>query len=412
MTAFTPTDEWQDVPEDAVLPPGLDIKLNLETGQKQARRAGAPRPRSEPNGHDDLADLDKAYQQEDPSTNGPRIVSFREFIASFTPPQYEIDGLIQRGRIYSVTAPTGHGKTAVCLALEAHLGLGQNLGERRVERGNAVYFAAENPEDIKARAILMANKLGKDLPIHFVEGAFNIDDWADHIRKQVEAIGGAASLTIDTGPAFLAACGFVDENDNLQALKFALKLREFTKLPGTPAVLVPTHPVKNAAKDNLIPRGGSAFINEMDGNFTLWAEGDRETTELHWAGKLRGPSFDPITFALERGTCPELVDAKGRLIPSVWACLATADRAERATARQHEDEDAVLITMNNAPVGSFATWAKHLGWLLPNGEPAKSRVERTLHRLKAEKLVTQKRGRWLLTAAGKKEAEQLEQRAK
>jgi hypothetical protein len=197
----------------------------------------------------------------------------------------------------------------------------------------------------------------------------------------------------------------------MQALKFALMLREFTKLPGSPVVLVPTHPIKNAGKDNLLPRGGSAFLNEMDGNLTLWAEGERETTELSWAGKLRGSSFEPLTFALEKGTCPALVDAKGRHIPSVWAYQATAERAERAASRNHEDENAMLITLHNAPVGSIATWAQMIGWILQNGEPAKSRVHRTLERLKTEKLVSQNRGRWVLTAAGKKEAEPLEEQA-
>jgi AAA domain len=287
--------------------------------------------------------LDEEYQQDDPgakpdgsvSRPPPTLVTARAFVAGFKPPQYEIDGLLRRGCLYSLTAPTGHGKTAVSLCLEIHLASGQDLDGRRVEQGTAIYFAAENPEDVKCRVLLMADRLKLDLetlPIRFVEGSFNIDDWADHIRSQVEGIGGATSVTVDTGPAFQAACGFCDENDNMQALKFALKLRELTKLPGNPLVLVPTHPIKNATKDNLLPRGGSAFLNEMDGNLTLWAEGERETTDLHWAGKLRAPSFDPITFALEKGTCPALIDAKNRLIPSVWAFQADPRRAETAAA--------------------------------------------------------------------------------
>jgi hypothetical protein len=341
-------------------------------------------------------------------------VPAKAFVGGFKPPQYEIDGLLQRGRIYSLTAPTGHGKTAVSLFLEISMALGQNLNGRQVEQGNAVYFAAENPDDVKCRMILMADRMGLDLetlPMRFVEGGFNIDDWADHIRGEVEAFGGTSSVTIDTGPAFQVACGFADENDNMQALKFALKLREFTKLPGKPVVLVPTHPIKNASKDNLLPRGGSAFLNEMDGNLTLWAEGERETTELSWAGKLRGPTFDPITFALEKGICPDLVDAKGRRIPSVWAYQTDAQRAERAASRQRDDEDALLIVTANAPDHSLSTWAEHLEWLSTSGEPLKSRVHRTLERLKSEKLATQKRGRWMLTTAGKKEAARLQGQA-
>jgi hypothetical protein len=34
---FTPTSECQDVPPDAVLPPGLEYELNMETGTQRAR---------------------------------------------------------------------------------------------------------------------------------------------------------------------------------------------------------------------------------------------------------------------------------------------------------------------------------------------------------------------------------------
>jgi hypothetical protein len=361
----------------------------------------------------------KPQTPQHPKPNGasskvPALVTAGAFVAGYSPPAYAIDGLIQRGRFYSLTAPTGHGKTAVSLRLGVYQARGENLNGRYVDQGNVVYFAAENPDDAKARMILMADRLNIDvdeLRLYFVEGGFNINDWGDHIRAEVERIGGAISVYVDTGPAFLSACGFADENDNMQALNFALKLREFTKLPGHPAVIVPTHPIKNACKDNLLPRGGSAFLNETDGNLTLWAEGERETTELHWAGKLRGPSFDPIVFALERGTCSELVDAKGRMVPSVWAYLADQRRAERAASRQHDDEDALLIVMANAPDHTLSTWAEHLGWLSASGDPLKGQVHKVLERLKTERLVTQKRGRWMLTTAGKKEAERLQERA-
>ena len=291
-------------------------------------------------GPPDLEGLDRQYAEEAGATkpNGsdasppPALVTAKAFVSGYKAPEYLVDGVIQRGRLYSETALTGHGKTSVSLAINAHLNTGLSLAGRRVERSKTVYFAAENPDDTKARVILMANRMRLDLdilPLWFVEGGFDLNNWTDHIRKQVEDIGGADMITVDTGPAFLAACGFGDENDNIQSLRYALKLRELTKLPGNPTVLVPTHPIKNAAKDNLLPRGGGAFLNEMDGNLTLWAEGDRLTTELSWQGKIRGPNFDPITFALEPGTCPELVDPAGRMIPSVWSYQIDQERAEQ-----------------------------------------------------------------------------------
>ena len=35
---FVPSEDWQEVPDEAVLPPGLHIRVNLETGRKEARR--------------------------------------------------------------------------------------------------------------------------------------------------------------------------------------------------------------------------------------------------------------------------------------------------------------------------------------------------------------------------------------
>jgi hypothetical protein len=40
----------------------------------------------------------------------PSLVNAKAFIAGFTPPQYEIDGVLRRGCIYSLTGGTGHGK--------------------------------------------------------------------------------------------------------------------------------------------------------------------------------------------------------------------------------------------------------------------------------------------------------------
>ena len=34
---FAPSSAWQDVPHDAVLPPGLEIRMDMATGRNQAR---------------------------------------------------------------------------------------------------------------------------------------------------------------------------------------------------------------------------------------------------------------------------------------------------------------------------------------------------------------------------------------
>jgi hypothetical protein len=49
-------------------------------------------------------------------------------------------------------------------------------------------------------------------------------------------------------------------------------------LPGKPACVVNCHPAAGASKDisrdSCVPRGGSAFLNEIDTNLSVWAEGE------------------------------------------------------------------------------------------------------------------------------------------
>jgi hypothetical protein len=62
-----------------------------------------------PNGHA----KEKADQTNDTGT--PPILTARQFMDTFKCPDYLVDGIIQRGRVYALTSPTGHGKTAVAL---------------------------------------------------------------------------------------------------------------------------------------------------------------------------------------------------------------------------------------------------------------------------------------------------------
>ena len=47
------------------------------------------------------------------------IKSSREFVAGFVPPDYLIDGVVQRRFIYSMTGATGAGKTSILTILVA-----------------------------------------------------------------------------------------------------------------------------------------------------------------------------------------------------------------------------------------------------------------------------------------------------
>jgi hypothetical protein len=170
-------------------------------------------------------------------------------------------------------------------------------------------------------------------------------------------------------------------------------------------MLVNAHPVKNAADDNLIPRGGGAFIAEIDGNFT--ALRTDVAVSMHWQGKLRGADFAPMSFHLRTITLDKLRDSKGRVIPTVVA-EHISDAAEEAIEKAaRSDEAAVLkaLAESKTPL-SFAEVAKAVNWYTPKNEPNRGKAQRTLGRLKKAKLVTLDRGRHSLTSKGKKVADE------
>src|SRR5262245_24722330 len=82
-----------------------------------------------------------------------------EFVAGYVPPDYLIDGLLQRRYVYSFTAKTGDGKTAIALLLAFYVAKGRALAGREVEKGRVLFFAGENPDDVRTRWILLCEAL-------------------------------------------------------------------------------------------------------------------------------------------------------------------------------------------------------------------------------------------------------------
>lgn len=261
----------------------------------------------------------------------PQLVSSADFVQGFQPPDYAIEGVVQRGFVYSMTASTGTGKTAIALLLALLTAKGQDLAGLEVAQGRVVYLAGENPDDVAMRWIGICHDRGLDpasLDVHFIKERFSIPDAIEAIREQVEALGGASLIVVDTSAAYFTGD---DENGNTALGGHARDLRALTTLPGRPCVIVPCHPTKNAANDNLSPRGGGAFIAEMDGNLTLTKNG--EAVRLHWQGKHRGPDFKPISFRLQTVSAPQLVDSKGRPVPTVMAVPMAAGESTGSIER-------------------------------------------------------------------------------
>jgi AAA domain len=338
--------------------------------------------------------------------DGSLIQTSAEFVAGFVPPDYLIDGLIQRRFVYSMTAPTSTGKTSIALRLAAHIALGLPLGDREVEQGKVLYLAGENPDDVRMRWIKLCEELGKepkDMPVFFLPSNPRLSEIA--VRKQINtesALHGPFVLVIvDTSAAYFEGD---DENNNVQMGKHARVLRSLAQLPDGPTIIVTCHPTKKADNEDLVPRGGGAFLNEIDTNLVCIKEPNSPVVLLHWRGKVRGIDFAPIPFELQPGQTERLTDRKGRLIWTVTARPISADEQNSREQQTRIFEDQLLLLMKERPGLSLAEMATALNWTYSNGDPNKSRVDRALHKLQRQKLVKLNRNGWQLTKEGEKAA--------
>jgi len=359
------------------------------------------------------ADIDRIITKYDLRHPNSRIVpkfsmqSSAEFVTNFVPPDYLIDGLIQRRFIYSMTGPTGEGKTSVALLLALFVDRGWKLDNREIDKGKVLFLAGENPDDVRMRWIKLLDDMkvnADEVNVFFVPRSFALSKQGlrDQIMKASEANGPFALIIVDTSAAFFEGD---DENINTQMMAHAKRLRGLIDLiAGNPTVIVTSHPVKHFSRENMIPRGGGAFLNEMDGNLTCMKVDGTMVTELHWQGKFRGIDFAAIPFRLEVGKTDKLKDSKGRHIWTVIARSITEKERDAAEHTGQKNKAQLLVAMAKMPGASLADLAKEVGWTTKDGKPYRSLVQRLLSALREDKLVKKESGRWVLTKAGAKEA--------
>lgn len=337
---------------------------------------------------------------------GKLAVSSGEFVAGFVPPDYLIVGWLQRRFIYSFTAATGDGKTAIALLIALSISQGGNIGKLQCEYGRVLYFAGENPDDVRMRWIATTDQFGlapEDINnVFFVPGVFKFTEISERIALEMAAQE-LALVIVDTSAAYFETD---DENDNVQALAHAKRLRELSRLPGGPTVLICCHPTKNA--ETLVPRGGGSFLAEVDGNLTC--KRDDLASELHWVGKFRGPDFAPMDFQLKVVTHERLKDTRGNLIRTVIAHSLSEEGLKQVNAERREDQDAVLLSIAEDAGLSGRERARRLGWFLASGDPYQSRVVRAEKALEKSRLIVKDRDGWEIKERGRKEVDRLKQR--
>jgi hypothetical protein len=141
-----------------------------------------------------------------------RFLSKADFIKGFIPPDYLIDGLLQRRFVYALTGQTGHAKTAIALKLAELVGSADSnvmLGTHKVEKGRVLYFVGENADDVRMRVIGADAERLKEIPsinpdadqITFMPGQFDIAGLFTTIEAYTNKLGGVDLVIIDTSAA-------------------------------------------------------------------------------------------------------------------------------------------------------------------------------------------------------------------
>lgn len=321
------------------------------------------------------------------------FLSSTEFIEKMQPPDYLVDRLLLRGSTYTLTGNTGHCKTLIALLLAIKIALGEWFCGRKCKQGKVAFFAGENPDNVKTQFYAMCAELGIDhrtVPIIWHPGVFTISEAREKIKAALAQHTDLAFCAYDSLQAYFAGD---DDSQNMQMLDAALDFRSLTEdHPGRPVGLILAHPVKNASRDSLLPRGGSALNNELDGNLTVWL--DNDIAALHWHGKFRGIPFDPIK--LEKALIkPEgLVDANG----DQMACTIVrplGEQREADLARDHNHREIRILEILNAdPKITQSALATLLG-------VARSTVQKALDELRSKKWIRKYNDAHKLTKEGK-----------
>ena len=238
----------------------------------------------------------------------PNFRTLADFLSEFRPISYAVAGLMREGSLYTLTGRTGEGKTSflTILTLAIATGQGEKLIGRKVKKGRVAYATAENPDDLRMRMMVAcfifnvdARIIDRDILIS--DNRVRPEEITDWVKETGEAF---TLIIIDTWQAFFDGR---DPNNNAEAASFTRRFRPLAAATGLPVVIVAAHPPKQASDENLIPYGGGATLNEVDGNFTLALDGESGLYRFSWLGKIRGLPFEPLYFRIDRLNSPDVV---------------------------------------------------------------------------------------------------------
>jgi hypothetical protein len=108
----------------------------------------------------DASESDSRGAMAKASDYGGHRVEFKSvdaFCREYTPISYAIEPFVRSASLYTLTAKTGAGKTALLIGMALAVATGRdNLLGREVTKGRVAYVAAENPDDLRMRIMVAA----------------------------------------------------------------------------------------------------------------------------------------------------------------------------------------------------------------------------------------------------------------
>ena len=286
-----------------------------------------------------------------PTSSKPRFQSYDEFIADYVPEDFHIAGVLPKLTLSCTTGLTGRGKTGIAAYQAWAIATGQSFCGHKADMAKVVFFAGENPNLVRARAIAMLDltvdpeareALRENLK--WVPGAF---DWRceyERVAEEIDKIGDVEVAFVDTYAAYFRG----EENNNDDMKDFILSFRPLVEAGVT--VNIPAHPVKNATRDNLVPRGGSTTLNEIDLNFCV-AEAPGGMSELFpHPFKYRSTPFSPILFENTAVPVRDFKDNWGNPIKTVLAQWCPPEAAEGAEERELSEKDKIMLLVEKQKI--------------------------------------------------------------
>ena len=336
----------------------------------------------------------------DESWPKPRFRTLKEFCAEYKPIAEVVAGVLVSGSLYTMTATTGTGKTALMVTTALAGVTGRDLLGRKVKQGRYAFCTAENPDGVRMRFAVGSfhwnidqDAVARDLLIS--DNRVRPEEICEYLAREAES-GPFTGVFIDTWQAFFDGR---DANNPTEAVNFTKRFRPLTCLPGSPVVVVAAHPNKNAAPNELIPSGGGSTLNEVDGNLALAVQ-PSGLIELGWQGKFRGFHFEPQLFRIEKMFSTDIVDVEGHQIGIPLMFPSSAEDAEGRETAIAGREIRLLRAIADTPSASTRELAAKAE--IPHGS-----LTRALARLGKErpKLIHEQLGKWAVTKAGKEALE-------